>query len=171
MSRITAANRAKAPAGMQPRPLGTSTLTDLVLVIQGDGQEKPLPPEFAGIDRSRIQVFLPTNTGRQNEPKRMGDPDAARGYAVTVHHPDYPFQLGFYQWLSRNPTKGNHGPRLKLERDDIVPGKYRLYQLGTIAVTPDSWIWFSAKVGGPTWRSARECTSPGRRISGMPTCP
>lgn len=148
MDRITAANRAKAPAGMQPAPLGTSVLADFIAVLQGSGQEKPLPPEFSGVDRSRIQVFLPTNTGRQNEPRLIVDPEAARGYAVTVHHPDLPFQLGFYQWLSRNPTKGNHGARLKLGREEIVPGKYRLYKLGTITVTPDCWIWFSAQSWG-----------------------
>ena len=35
--------------------------------------------------------------------------------------------------------------RLKLNKDQNTPGEYRLYELGEIVVTSDSWIWFSAK--------------------------
>ena len=143
--RITAVNKAKAPAGMQPRPLGKSTLAEFLAVIQGGGREKPLPAAFDGIDRSQIKTFVPTNKGRQPGPKLLVDPQAARGFACTVHLPDLPFQFGFYQWESRQPPRGHHGPRVRLERNDITPGAYRLYELGTITVTPDCLIWFSAK--------------------------
>ena len=145
VQRITAANEAKAPADMQPRQLGKDTMEDFVAVLQGGGQEKPLPPRFDGVDRSRIRTFVPANKSRQAGRRRIVDPDAAFGYAATVHKPDMPFQLGFYQWISRNPSSGNHGPRLSLDRDDITPGTYQLVKLGTIEVTPDSWIWFSAQ--------------------------
>lgn len=144
-SRIVSANAAKAAAGMTPRPLAPAALDDLLAVIEGGGKEKPLPPELEGIDRSRIQTFVPTNTAGQAGPWRIRDPDAARGYAATVHLPDLPFQVGFYQWESRQPAKGTQGARIRLERKDIVAGKYRLYRLGTITITPDSWVWFSAR--------------------------
>ena len=143
--RIAAVNAAKAAAGMKPRPLGEDTLGDFLAVIQGGGQEEPLPPAFDGIDRSRIKSFVPTNKSRQAGRRRVVDPDAAFGYAATVHKPDMPFQLGFYQWLTRHPPSGNHGPRLSLDRDSITPGVYQLVNLGAVTVTPDSWIWFSAK--------------------------
>ena len=143
--RITAVNKAKAPAGMKPRPLGRSALGDFVAMIQGGGREKPLPLIFDGIDRSRIKTLMPTNRGRQSGPRCVADPDAARGFAATVHLPDLPFQFGFYEWKVRNPPSGNHGPRVRLDRKDIIPGVYQLHKLGTVTVTPDSWIWFSAK--------------------------
>ncbi len=144
-SRIEIANAAKAPAGMTPRPLAPGALRELLAVIEGGGEEKALPAEFNGIDPSRIRTFVPTNTGRQSGPRRLRDPDAARGYAATVHQPDLPLQVGFYQWESRQPPKGRQGARIRVERKDIVPGEYRLYKLGAIMVTPDSWVWFSAR--------------------------
>ncbi len=143
--RIEAVNQAKAPAGMKPRPLGKRALADFIAIIQGGGMEKPLPAQFDGIDRPRIRTFLPANKGRGKGPRCVADPDAARGYAVTVDRPDMPFQFGFYQWKSRNPSSGAHGPRVSLSSDDITPGVYRLYKLGTITVSPDCVIWFSAK--------------------------
>jgi len=149
VARITAVNNATAPAGMKPPPLGTSTLQDFLAVIQGGGQSKPLPPPLAGTDPDRIKQYLPRNYDYGSGRKIVADPEAAFGYAVTVHDPDLPFQLGFYQWISREPPpgtpSGTHGARLKIEKDQITPGVYRLYELGEIVVTPDSWIWFSAK--------------------------
>jgi hypothetical protein len=130
---------------MTPRPLAPEALDDFLAVIDGGGVEKPLPPEFAGIDPSRIRTFVPTNTARQTGPRRVRDPEAAWGYAATVHHPDLPFNVAFHQWESRQPPKGRQGARLTLELKDITAGKFRLYKLGTITVTPDCWIWFSAK--------------------------
>jgi len=136
------ANRIKAAS---PRPFAPGTLADLMAIIEGGGEEKPLPVEFSGIDRARIQTFVPTNSGRQSGPKTVKDAEAACGYATTIHLPDMPFQVGFYQWESRQPSKGKEGARIRLEQKDITSGKYRLYKLGAITLTPDSWIWFSAK--------------------------
>ena len=149
--RIKAVNNATAQAGMKHRPMGEGALQDFLAVIQGGGLVKPLPAEFAGIAGERIKQYLPRNYGR-DERKTLVDPEAAFGYAATVHNPDMPFQLGFYQWISRNPPpgtpSGKEGARLKIEKDRIMPGAYRLYELGKIEVTPDSWIWFSAQSWG-----------------------
>ncbi|MFA7159083.1 MAG: DUF4838 domain-containing protein [Kiritimatiellia bacterium] len=149
--RIKAVNNATAQAGMKHRPMGEGALQDFLAVIQGGGQVKPLPAEFAGIAGERIKQYLPRNYGR-DERKTLVDPEAAFGYVATVHNPDMPFQLGFYQWMSRNPPPGTppgkEGARLKIEKDRITPGAYRLYELGKIEVTPDSWIWFSAQSWG-----------------------
>ena len=136
------ANRIKAAS---PRPFAPGALADFMAIIEGGGVEKPLPAEFDGIDRSRIQTFVPTNSGRQTGPLTVKDAEAARGYATTIHMPDLPLQIGFYQWESRQPPKGKEGARIRLEQKDITPGKYRLYKLGDITLTPDCWIWFSAK--------------------------
>ena len=161
VDRITAVNKAKAPAGMKPRPLGKDTLGDFIAVAQSSGEEKPLPPEFDGIDHGRIQTVLPTNTSRQRGPRRIMDPDAALGYAITVHKPDLPFQFGFYQWKARHPPTGTHGARVSLQRTDIVPGAYHVHKLGTITVTPDSWIWFSAQSWGTHAQLGERIYEPG----------
>lgn len=138
----TFASRIKAAS---PRPFAPGALADFMAIIEGGGEEKPLPAEFNGIERSRIQTFVPTNSGRQAGPLTVKDAEAAWGYAATIHEPDLPFQIGFYQWESRQPSKGKEGARLRLEQKDITPGKYRLYKLGGITLVPDCWIWFSAK--------------------------
>ena len=159
--RITAANSLKAPSGATPRPLAPSTMADFLAVIEGGGVEKPLPPEFDGIDRSRIRTFVPTNSGRQTGPRRVKDPAAAWGYATTVHQPDMPFQVGFHQWESRQPPKGKQGPRIKLDQNDITVGKYRLYKLGAVTITPDCCIWFSAKSWGTLQQLGDRLYEPG----------
>ena len=148
--RIRAVNAAPAPGGLQPRPLGESALADFLAVIAGGGREKPLPAEFEGIDPARIVTLLPSYTARlkEGQQRQVLDPDAARGYAITVHYPDMPLQVGFYEWQSRNPSKGVHGPRLSVDKDRITPGVYRFYKLGTVMVTPDCWLWFSAQSWG-----------------------
>jgi len=158
--RITAVNNATAQAGMKHRPMGEGTLQDFLAVIQGGGQSRALPQEFAGIDQSLIKQYQPRNYGRSGR-KTAVDPGAAFGYAATIDNPDMPFQFGFYQWEARNPPKGKQGPRLSLERKDIVPGEYRLYRLGTITVTPDSWIWFSAKSWGTHLELGNRLYEPG----------
>lgn len=149
-ARITAVNNVKAPEGTQPpAPMGAGTLEDMLAMIAGGGQVKSLPKQFDDIDPARIKQFLPRNYGYGSQPKILPDQDAAFGYAATVDLPDLPFEVGFYQWLSRNPEPGQPSGvdvvRLKLNKDQITPGEYRLYELGEIVVTSDSWIWFSAK--------------------------
>jgi hypothetical protein len=136
------ASRIKAASS---RPFAPGALADFMAIIEGGGVEKPLSAEFEGIDRSRIQTFIPTNSGRQTGPLTVKDTEAARGYATTIHQPDLPLQIGFYQWESRQPPKGKEGARIRLDQRDITPGKYRLYKLGDITLTPDCLVWFSAK--------------------------
>ncbi len=146
-ARITAANGATAPAGMKAKALGISAMSDFLAVIQGGGKTKALPEQFAEIDPNLVKQFIPRNYAR-SEPKTVLDPDAASGYAATVDKPDLPFQVGFYQWISRDPGKGTHGARVRIENEQITPGVYKLYELGNVVITPDSWIWFSAKSWG-----------------------
>ena len=147
--RIKAVNSAKAPAGMPHRPLGADTLQDLLAVVAVGGQAKPLPETLAGTPPDRVRQYLPKHYGWKAGRKTVPDPEAAFGYAAVVDLPDLPFELGFYQWISRQPPPGTpsgvQGAKLKIDQDQITPGAYRLYELGEIVVTPDSWIWFSAK--------------------------
>lgn len=138
-NRIKAANKTKNSKGKGIRSLGKGALSDFVAIIQGGGKEKPLPKFFKNIDKSKIRTFVPSNTAK------IPDKDAAFGYGVDIDKPDYPFQLGFFQWLQKNPPKGNQGARLKLDKKQIVPGVYTLYKLGKIVISPDCIIWFSAK--------------------------
>ena len=147
--RITATNNATAPAGMKHRPLGAETLQDLLAVIAGGGQAKPLPAKLAGLPADRVRQCLPQNYSWRAGRKTVPDPEAAFGYATTVDLPDLPFEMGFYRWLTHDPPpgtpSGTHGPRVTISKDQITPGAYRLYELGEVSVTPDCWIWFSAK--------------------------
>jgi len=122
------------------RPLGDSVMRDFVTLIEAGGVEKPLPPEFDGIDRSRIRTFVPRYPNRRRGRGIVKDPDAAFGYGVPVAIPDLPFNFGFYQ----RDTK-THGARRAVERKEIEAGAYKVYKLGVVDVTPDCIIWFSAR--------------------------
>ena len=139
--RIKAVNEAKrTDLTSRPHALGVRAMSVLESAIRGGG-EKPLPAEFDGIDRLRIRAFMPTM--HANDKYAQGyfdDPEAAFGYAPSVHRPDMPFQLGFYQ----GDTK-THGARRSIDKPEITPGTYRLYKLGVITVSPHSQIWFSAR--------------------------
>ncbi|MGD8241098.1 MAG: DUF4838 domain-containing protein, partial [Armatimonadota bacterium] len=145
VERINTINQHKSPIMSRARPIGGSAVRDFVAVIKGGGRQKPLPAEFDGIDPSRVRVFLPTTYARGMDETQVIDPDAAFGYAVRVHKPDIPFQIGFYQWISRDPPTGNAVARVSLGKDDITPGAYQLVTLGTVTVTEDCWLWFSAR--------------------------
>lgn len=160
VKRIEEVNNAKAPAGMKHRALGKGALQDFLAVIKGGGKRNPLPQRFANVDENLIKEFMPRNYSRRS-PKTMEDPDAAFGYAATVAKPDYPFQFGFFQWKKRNPPSGNQGARLSLDKKQITPGVYKLYDLGEITVTPDSWIWFSAKSWGTHLEVGNRVFEPG----------
>ena len=114
----------------------------MVTLIDAGG-EKPLPSEFDGIDRNRIRTFLPRNNARGEKKRSVKEPDAAFGTAAVIDQPQMPFRCGFSEWKSRVPSIVTHGPRLEITRDQITPGKYRLYRLGEIDITTDdSVIWF-----------------------------
>lgn len=147
--RIAAVNRAKAPPppawekknlNRQPHALGADTLPDFVTLIKAGGQSKPLPAELAQIDASRVRQFVPRYSHHRRGRATILDPQAAFGYAVPVTMPDLPFNFGFYQ----RDTK-THGARRALAAGEIIPGKYGLYELGPVTITPDCIVWFSAR--------------------------
>jgi hypothetical protein len=141
--RVLAANKSKAPSGVAPaRSLGDPFIAHFVTLIDAGG-EKPLPADFDGIARDRIRSFLPRNGVRGKIKRSVKDPDAAFGTATVVDQPEVPFECGFSEWKPGVPKVVTHGPRLKIQRDQITPGQYRLYPLGEIDLTTDdSMIWF-----------------------------
>jgi hypothetical protein len=141
--RVLAANKAKSASGIAPVwTLGEPLVSHMVTLIDAGG-EKPLPSEFDGIDRNRIRTFLPRNNARGEKKRSVKEPDAAFGTAAVIDQPQMPFRCGFSEWKSRVPSIVTHGPRLEITRDQITPGKYRLYRLGEIDITTDdSVIWF-----------------------------
>jgi len=150
--RIKAVNQEIVPKGyVQPRPLARN-LDDFVVQIEAGGKKAPLPSEFDGIDPVKIQQLVPKGDLQAFPSEFVRDPQAAFGYAGPVHKPDLPFQVGFYQWTNRKAPPGQpvgiNGSKLSIPLKDITPGEYRLYKLGPITVTPDSWIWFSAESWG-----------------------
>lgn len=121
----------------------TAYVDDCEIMIKTGGVQKPLPPQFDGIDKTLIRQFVPANT--RNGPinpkiKLKLDSDAAFGYGATIDMPDMPFSFGFYQ----NDNK-KHGAKCKLEKTEIKAGSYQLYKLGDITISPNSIIWFSSK--------------------------
>lgn len=136
--------RTPTPSGNTVLPLGKSVLDEFMMVIDAGGQHKPLPSEFAKLDANDIHELMPVNHARSGV-KTVADRDAAFGYAVTVDMPDMPLNVGFHQWTSRQPPAGVEGARIQINAAAITPGTYQLHRLGHIKVTPDSWIWFSAK--------------------------
>lgn len=122
------------------KPLGVSVLRDLVTLIQAGGEEKPLPAQFEGIDRSRIRTFVPQYPNNRPGRAIIKDPDAAFGYAVPVELPDLPFNFGFYQIDTKT-----HGARRALKVEEIKPDVYTTYKLGEVEVSPKCILWFSAR--------------------------
>jgi len=131
-----------------------------------------LPKELSGVDPSRVRQYVPS-VGRATNP-RVEDEDAAFGYAASVYKADMPFNFGFYQndratrdesLLPKLPEGAKASwqralnKKFTLQReisaDEIVPEKYRLYELGEIEVTPKCIIWFSAQ----SWQTHLEIGS------------
>ncbi|MBT7164202.1 MAG: hypothetical protein HN904_15585, partial [Victivallales bacterium] len=125
-------------------------------------QALPVPERFRDIDPARIRQYLPRRHSKRLPPF-IKAPDAELGYAAIVDKPDMPFHFGFHQGdnapravsaLSTLPegTKakwvrtGNSGfgLRRELATAEIVPGKYHIYRLAEIEVTPNCQIWFSS---------------------------
>ncbi|MBT3843335.1 MAG: hypothetical protein HOF61_14280 [Verrucomicrobia bacterium] len=153
--RVLAANKSKAPSGGAPAwSLGDPLIAHFLTLIDSGG-EKPLPADFDGIARDRIRTFLPRNGVRGRIKRSVKDPEAAFGTATVVDQPQVPFQCGFSEWKPGVPKVVTHGPRLKIERDQITPGQYRLYPLGEIDLTTDdSMIWF-----GRSWQTSLRVAS------------
>lgn len=124
------------------KPLGEAVMRDFVTRIEAGGQEKPLPDLLDGIDRSRIKTFAAEFSSRQA--RRMGidsivtDADAAFGFAAPViHAPGLPFPVKL-----RDLSTGETQTLTLIEQDQITPGVYRTYELGTIEVKPRSRLYF-----------------------------
>lgn len=120
-----------------PRPVGERTISIFESIIRGGG-EKPLPAEFDDIDPQRIRTSIPQMDA--NDRYHQGyfdDPEAAFGYAPSAHRAELPFTFGFYQSDTRT-----HGQRRTIDPDEITPGVYRLYKLGTVTMSHRSQIWF-----------------------------
>lgn len=115
--------------------LHSMMVEDFVRIIETGGQDLPLPPIFDSVDPARIYTFVPHRD--RGRPRYLDDPEAARGYAAVVDRPNIPFTFGFFQDNPRNP-----GARRTIELDEIEPGEYRLYELGSITITHDCRIWF-----------------------------
>lgn len=149
------------------KPIGENEMRNFLTLIKLAETEKPLPKEFDGIDRTLIHTFPPVDH-TYGGLSTVNDPDAAWGCAVPVHRPDVPFHFGFHSndSATRNPgtlrklppncpakwektLKGTYALKREIRNDEITPGKYTVYKLGEIDVTPDSVIWFSDK----SWRT------------------
>jgi hypothetical protein len=121
------------------RPLGESAINQFMFGIKTGGKDAPIPERFQNVDRGRIRQYIPRQHWRA-EPQIIETEDAALGYAAPVHLPDYPLNFGFHQRDRKEP-----GPLRRLKKDDITPGQYAFYELGTVTITKDCLIWFSAR--------------------------
>jgi hypothetical protein len=161
------------------RPLGQDALDEFMLKIKAAGKQALLPPQLREIDESRIRQFVPVR--HHGGPRIIADPDAAFGYAAPVHEPDMPFNFGFYQGDTAprdsqalpdpppdSPMKwhrtlaGTYSLRRELQRHEIEPGEYRVYELGEIEVTPDCIVWFSNRSWATNLELGRQLYQPGQ---------
>lgn len=138
LERIKQLNALPAPS----TPKGDEVANDFVNIILAGGKKSPLPDEFKDIAPSRIQEFLPTRYNPRTALKLVLDPEAASGYAIPVDDPGYPFPFGFHQMdmIKRIQTH-------LLKKEDITPGKYRLYEVGEVIVSPESVVYFGLSWG------------------------
>jgi hypothetical protein len=164
-SRIRATN-ATVSSKHFVRPVAPNSVSDFAMKIRAGGRTPSLPQELTGVDPSRTRQYVPVS-GRATSPS-VEDADAAFGYAAPVHKPDMPFCFGFYQddratddetalpvlpknsraaWVRAGSRKFTLQRRITAE--GITAGRYRLYELGEVDVTPDCKIWFSAQ----SWRT------------------
>jgi len=160
------------------RPVGASIVDDFILKIKAGGKQPPLPPQLGDIDPKRVRQLVPTGS-RATSPY-VEDPEAAFGYASPVHLPDMPFNFGFYQ-KDRATRDESALPKLPegskatwqralnrkftlqrgLSADEITPGKYRIYELGEIEISPDCMFWFSAQSWATHVELGRRLYEPG----------
>lgn len=123
---------------------GTGHTNHFATVIEAGGKEKPLPAQFADIDPERIQTLIPRRY-RGGQQTQL-DPEAAFGYATLIDGTSYPLPFGFHQM--------NTGERVhshQLEKSQITPGEYRLYEIGEVEIMPGSRIYI-----GRSWQTRLE---------------
>jgi hypothetical protein len=162
----------------QVRPVGSSIVADFLLKIKAGGKQPPLPAQFGGVDPTRVRQFVPI--GRRATSPYVEDADAAFGYAAPVHLPDMPFRFGFHQndWATRDAAALPRLPKnakatwtralnrtftlqRRITADEIVPGEYRVYELGEVEVSPHCMVWFSARSWGTHLELGKRLYEPG----------
>ena len=138
----------EAAETLRPHPANARMrkhIKDVLFILSMSSEVKPLPAPFDKVPSSDIIRTMPINTwythGRKMPiPGIVKDKDAAYGFAYTVHRPDLPFQMGIHHFAIKKD-----GPRLMLEEDDLVLGRYHIYKLGDTHITQKSMFWFSAR--------------------------
>ena len=124
------------------RKLGNKFVDEFILKIEAGDKEGALPDELAGIEESRVRQIVPIR--HRNGPRYEKDGDAAFGYTAAVDRPgDLPFPFGFHQM-----DTGERIHSLHLEREQITPGQYRLYEIGPVELTQKSWVYL-----GRSWQT------------------
>ncbi len=135
--------------------LGESAIEEFEFRIKIVDRDIPLPESLKGIAPEKVRQFLPRQYAR-NHPKFIKEPGAPMGYATPVHRPDNPLMARFY-----DRTNQRAGAMIGVGLDEIIPGKYRLYELGEIVVTPVCQIEFSGKSCATQLRLGERLYEPG----------
>lgn len=135
--RIQATDRKLKADNRWVKAIDRSVIEQFLFSISAGQIEPPIPDVLSDVPPERLRQFVPIR--HRGEPKTVADPAAAFGYAVPVDQPSYPFSLAFYMI-----DRGRSGARLQVPNEQIVPGEYRLYELGEIEITPDCRIDFHA---------------------------
>lgn len=120
--------------------LAGKILRDFVVRIQAGREIKPLPDGVVYTDAGAVRQFVPVYPNNRSGRAMILDPDAAFGFASPVEMPDLPFQVGFYQSDTRT-----HGAKIKIDKDQIIPNTYQLFELGEVEITPNCRVWTSAR--------------------------
>jgi len=135
VNRIRTTDAALRRDNPKVKGMSNAVIEKFVFDIKVGGMNPPLPAQFDGIDPARIKQFLPVR--HKGRPRMVEDPAAAFGHASVVAAPRYPLRVVFFQF-----DRSKRAATREITKDDIVPGEYRLYELGEIEITPDCRITF-----------------------------
>jgi len=128
----------------------------------------PVPDQFRDVDPARVRQYLPRLHAKRTFPF-IKAADAPLGYAAPVRSPDMPFSFGFFQndratkdksalpklphdskAIWKKAGSGAYTLQRELTAGDIAPGRYHIYELGEIEVTPPlHHLVFGAKLADP----------------------
>lgn len=153
---------------------------DFATLIEAGGEVKPLPAAFDGIDPERIRQFAPSYPNTRSGRAAILDTEAAFGYGVPVAMPDLPFVFGFHQG-DRATRDADALPALPadskasweramnltfalqraLPPDAIDAGRYSLYRLAEVEITPNCIVWFSNRSWGTKVELGERLYEPG----------
>ena len=127
---------AVAPANGR-RLISDGLIERFLLPIEAGKADALLPDMLEGVSPSRVRQIARSN--HIKAPSMVADPDAAFGYATVLDNTDLPFEYGFHQ-----SDKGERVSSHRIERDQIQPGEYRVYEIGEAPMTPGALVY----VGG-----------------------